>query len=135
MNAEAATLVFASAYLNNPASLFGHTLLRLDRRGQTEPTRLLAYAINYAAADSNSRGLMYVMDGIAGGFKGKFEIQPYYKLVRTYSDLESRDLWGWTGICRSWLIGAIWKEPTNLGLDCGCISEEAGSGSSLAVRL
>ncbi len=95
LNAEAATLVFASAYLNNPASLFGHTLLRMDRRGQTEPTRLLAYAINYAADDSNSRGLMYVMDGIAGGFKGKFEIQPYYKLVRTYSDLESRDLWGY----------------------------------------
>ena len=93
LNAEAATLVFASAYLNNPASLFGHTLLRLDRRGQTEPTRLLAYAINYAADDSNSNMLMYAVDGIAGGFKGRFDIQPYYKLVRTYSDLESRDLW------------------------------------------
>ena len=93
LNAEAATLVFASAYLNNPASLFGHTLLRLDRHGQTEPTRLLAYAINYAADDSNSNMLMYAVDGIAGGFKGRFDIQPYYKLVRTYSDLESRDLW------------------------------------------
>jgi hypothetical protein len=54
LDAEAVTLVFASAYLNNPASLFGHTLLRLDRRGQTEQTRLLAYAVNYAADDSNS---------------------------------------------------------------------------------
>lgn len=93
LNAEAATLVFASAYLNNPASLFGHTLLRLDRRGQTEQTRLLAYAINYAADDANSNILMYAVDGIAGGFKGRFDVQPYYKLVRAYSDLESRDLW------------------------------------------
>lgn len=93
LNAEAATLVFASAYLSNPASLFGHTLLRLDRRGQTEQTRLLAYAINYAADDSDSDVLMYAVDGITGGFKGKFDIQPYYKLVRTYSDLESRDIW------------------------------------------
>ncbi len=93
LSAESATLVFASAYLNNPASLFGHTLLRLDRRGQTEQTRLLAYAINYAADDSNSSVLMYAVDGIAGRFKGKFDIQPYYKLVRTYSDLESRDIW------------------------------------------
>ena len=93
LDAEAATLVFASAYLNNPASLFGHTLLRLDRRGQTEQTRLLAYAINYAADDSSSNVLMYAVDGIAGGFKGKFDIQPYYQLVRTYSDLESRDIW------------------------------------------
>ena len=93
LDAEAATLVFASAYLNNPASLFGHTLLRLDRRGQTEQTRLLAYAINYAADDTNSHVLTYALDGIAGGFKGRFDIQPYYQLVRAYSDLESRDLW------------------------------------------
>jgi hypothetical protein len=93
LNAEAVTLVFASAYLNNPASLFGHTLLRLDRRGQTDQTRLLAYAINYAADDSDSNALMYAIDGIAGGFRGRFDIQPYYKLVRAYNDLESRDLW------------------------------------------
>lgn len=93
LNATAATLVFASAYLNNPASLFGHTLLRLDQRGQTEATRLLAYTINYAADDANHNVLMYAVDGIAGGFTGQFSVQPYYQLVRTYSDLESRDLW------------------------------------------
>ncbi len=93
LDAESATLVFTSAYLNNPASLFGHTLLRLDRRGQTEQTRLLAYAVNYAADDSGSHGLMYAVDGMTGGFQGKFDIQPYYQLVRTYSDLESRDIW------------------------------------------
>jgi hypothetical protein len=93
LNAESVTLVFASAYLNNPASLFGHTLLRLDQRGQTERTRLLAYTINYAADDSGSHGLMYAIDGIAGGFRGQFDIQPYYQMVQTYSDLESRDIW------------------------------------------
>lgn len=93
LDAVSVTLIFTSAYLNNPASLFGHTLLRLDQRGQTEHTRLLAYAINYAADDSASHGLMYAVDGIAGGFKGTFDLQPYYKLVRTYSDLENRDIW------------------------------------------
>jgi len=93
LNAEAATLIFASAYLNNPASLFGHTLLRLDQHGQTEQTRLLAYAINYAADDADSNVFMYAIDGVAGGFKGRFDILPYYQQVRTYSDLESRDLW------------------------------------------
>lgn len=93
LNTETATLIFASAYLNNPASLFGHTLLRLDQRGQTEHTRLLAYTINYAADDSDSNLLMYAVDGVAGGFKGRFDVQPYYQQVRVYSDLESRDLW------------------------------------------
>jgi hypothetical protein len=36
---------------------------------------------------------MYAVDGMTGGFKGAFDLQPYYQLVRTYSDLESRDLW------------------------------------------
>ncbi|MBK8895802.1 MAG: DUF4105 domain-containing protein [Candidatus Competibacteraceae bacterium] len=93
LDAEAVTLVFASAYLNNPASLFGHTFLRLDRRGQTERTRLLAYAINYAADDSHSSVWSYALDGISGRFIGKFDVRPYYQLVRTYSDLESRDIW------------------------------------------
>ncbi|MBL8251329.1 MAG: DUF4105 domain-containing protein [Candidatus Competibacter sp.] len=93
LDVEAVTLVFASAYLNNPASLFGHTFLRLDRRGQTEQTRLLAYAVNYAADDSGSSVLSYALDGLGGRFKGQFHVQPYYQLVRTYSDLESRDIW------------------------------------------
>jgi hypothetical protein len=86
-------LVFTSAYLNNPASLFGHTLLRLDRRGEPASTQLLAYAVSYAADDSGSTGLMYGIKGIAGGFTGYFELQSYDRLVRTYSDIENRDIW------------------------------------------
>jgi hypothetical protein len=47
--AESITLIFPSAFLNNPASMFGHTLLRVDQKGQTEQTSILAYTINYAA--------------------------------------------------------------------------------------
>ena len=49
LNADSITLIFASAFLGNPASMFGHTFLRIDQEGQTEQTRLLAYTINYAA--------------------------------------------------------------------------------------
>jgi hypothetical protein len=93
LDAETATFVFTSAYLNNPASLFGHTLLRLDRRGEPASTQLLAYAVSYAADDSGSTGLMYGIKGIAGGFTGYFELQSYDRLVRTYSDIENRDIW------------------------------------------
>ncbi|MDD2990681.1 MAG: DUF4105 domain-containing protein [Zoogloea sp.] len=93
LDAGAATLVFTSAYLNNPASLFGHTLLRLDRRDASAGTPLLAYAVSYAADDSGSTGLMYGIRGIAGGFTGYFELQSYDRLVRNYSDIENRDIW------------------------------------------
>ncbi|MBK7849058.1 MAG: DUF4105 domain-containing protein [Zoogloea sp.] len=93
LEAEAATLVFTSAYLNNPASLFGHTLLRLDRRGGSGSTPLLAYAVGYAADDRGSKGLMYGIKGVSGGFSGYFELQSYDRLVRNYSDIENRDIW------------------------------------------
>ncbi len=47
--AQAVTLIFPSAFMNNPASMFGHTFLRIDQRGQTPNTRILAYTINFAA--------------------------------------------------------------------------------------
>jgi hypothetical protein len=88
-----ATLIFASDYLNNPSSMFGHTFLRLDTADQTEDTRLLAYAVNYAANVNSSNPLSFAWNGLTGGYPGQFSLQPYYDKVREYSDMENRDLW------------------------------------------
>jgi hypothetical protein len=93
LNAEHLTLVFASAYLNNPSSMYGHTLLRVDARGQDEHTRLLAYAINFAADTDEKNGLVFAVKGLLGGYPGTFSVLPYYLKVREYGDLENRDLW------------------------------------------
>ena len=88
-----ATLVFASDYLNNPSSMFGHTFLRLDADDQTEDTRLLAYAVNYAANANASNPLSFAWNGLTGGYNGTFSLLPYYEKVKEYSDMENRDLW------------------------------------------
>ncbi len=93
LNAESITLVFASAFLNNPASSFGHTFLRIDQRGQTDQTRLLAYTINYAAEVPPGEGALYPIKGIFGGFKGYFMTPPYYLKVQEYRDIDNRDIW------------------------------------------
>ncbi|HZE60268.1 MAG TPA: DUF4105 domain-containing protein [Burkholderiales bacterium] len=93
LNAQHLTLVFASAYLNNPSSMYGHTLLRIDARDQDERTRLLAYAVNSAATTDEKNGLAFAIQGLIGGYPGTFSILPYYLKVREYSDLENRDLW------------------------------------------
>lgn len=93
LDPHAITLVFPSAYLNNPASAYGHTLLRVDSRDQDERTRLLAYAINYAAATDEDNGLIFAMRGLLGGYPGLFAIAPYYVKVSEYNDLENRDIW------------------------------------------
>lgn len=93
LNPQSITLIFPAAYLNNPASLYGHTFLRVDARGQDERTRLLAYSISYAAATNDTNGVVFAVKGLFGGYPGLFSISPYYAKVTEYNDLENRDIW------------------------------------------
>ncbi len=93
LNPAGVSLIFPAAFLNNPASMFGHTFLRIDQQGQTEQTRLLAYTIDYAADVPPDAGLEFAFLGIFGGYKGFFSTPPYYLKVQTYRDIENRDMW------------------------------------------
>ncbi|MCP1676037.1 hypothetical protein J2T57_003196 [Natronocella acetinitrilica] len=93
INPHRVTLIFAAAYLNNPASMFGHTLLRLDQEQEPGSSRLLSYVINHAAATDESSGFVFAVRGLTGGYPGLFSIMPYYEKVREYNALENRDLW------------------------------------------
>ena len=93
LNPERLWLVFPSAYLNSPASMFGHTLLRIDGTRGSEDAPLLAYAVNFAAETGEQNGLVYAVKGLTGGYTGRFSVMPYYEKVREYSRIDSRDLW------------------------------------------
>ncbi len=93
LNAEGITLIFPTAFLNNPGSMFGHTLIRIDGKDQDENTRLLAYAANYAADATDKNALLYAMKGLFGGYLGFYSVLPYYKKVKQYGDFENRDIW------------------------------------------
>ncbi|MFT5220436.1 MAG: hypothetical protein ACI87H_002578 [Gammaproteobacteria bacterium] len=93
INANSVSLIFSSYFLNNPASMFGHTLLRFNSVDAAQPG-LLDYAVNYAAViDPGSGFVDYAWKGISGGFEGRFSVSPYYDMVKQYNDLENRDLW------------------------------------------
>src|SRR6266496_3739242 len=93
LNPQSVTLVFPVAYLNNPPSMYGHTLLRIDAKDQDEKTRLLAYAINYAANTDEKNGVAFTIGALIGSYPGMFSMLPYYLKLREYSDLENRDIW------------------------------------------
>jgi hypothetical protein len=113
INPGSLTLVFPSAYLNNPSSMFGHTLLRVDTPGQSENTRLLSYAINYGAQAGSDNGIAFAFKGIFGGYYGTIGIGPYYKKVKEYTDFESRDIWEYqlvfTGDEIRRLLAHVWE--------------------------
>ncbi len=93
LNPQGISLIFPAAFMNNPASMFGHTFLRIDQKGQTEQTRILAYTIDYAAELPPDVGFEYAYKGIFGGYKGVFSTPPYYLKVQAYRDIENRDMW------------------------------------------
>ena len=93
LGAKHVTLVLASAHINSPASAFGHTFLRIDNNPNTP---LLSYAVNYAAQTTEDNGFVYAYQGLFGGYKGRYSIDPYYKKLKEYSDLEQRDVWEYT---------------------------------------
>lgn len=86
-----ATLLFTNAYMNNPASLFGHTLLRIDtaRKG----TQLLAHGANYGALTGEENGILFAIYGLTGGYYGGFTVKRYYDVINLYNNIENRDIW------------------------------------------
>ena len=91
LNAESITLIFSSSYPNNPSSLFGHTLLRLNQKDKKND--LLDYAVAFSAIpEKEDPGLIFAFKGFSGGYKGLFEITKYYTKVNEYNNGESRDL-------------------------------------------
>jgi hypothetical protein len=85
-----ATLIFAEAFMNNPASMFGHTLLRIDTRKGRD---LLGWAVNFAGATGDDGGIVYAARGLTGRYQGYFSVVPYYEKVKSYGDWENRDIW------------------------------------------
>jgi hypothetical protein len=93
LDPEKITMVFASYYMSNPASMFGHTFLRIDKKREGPQQKLLDYGVNFAAVTGTGNSLVFIVKGLSGGFKGIFSISPYYVKVQEYNNLENRDLW------------------------------------------
>lgn len=94
INATRVTLVFPGSYLNSPSSMFGHTLLRLDPPAETASTVWLSQAVSFGAdvrAADNS--MLYIWKGLAGGYPGHFQVEPYFAKIQQYGRMENRDLW------------------------------------------
>ncbi|HEX5623269.1 MAG TPA: DUF4105 domain-containing protein, partial [Sulfuricurvum sp.] len=90
LDPQKVTLVFPSAHINSPASMFGHTFLRID---SSMESKLMSYAINYAAHTEDTNGLLFAYKGLFGGYYGYYSMLPYYEKLKEYRDSESRDVW------------------------------------------
>ncbi|MDF3347706.1 DUF4105 domain-containing protein [Acinetobacter pittii] len=107
-----ATLIYATDFMGNPSSMFGHTLLRLDPKDQQQ-LNLVSYAVNYAATVAGNDNWSYAWKGLTGQYPGEYSLMPYYRKVKEYGDFESRDLWEYelnlTPEETRFLVSHIWE--------------------------
>jgi len=89
----ALTLVFPEAFMGSPASMFGHTLLRLDVSRDEESENLLGYAIDFTADTGGEAGPVYLLKGVLGGYPARFGLNPFWEKLKQYADWQNRDLW------------------------------------------
>jgi len=93
IDASSLTLIFPAAHINSPSSMYGHTLVRMDRGGKSS-SKLLSYSVNFAAnADPSDNELVFSYKGLAGGYPGVVSVMPYYQKTNEYQHLEYRDIW------------------------------------------
>jgi hypothetical protein len=96
LDAHSATYVFSSYYMNNPASAYGHSFLRLNRgtfASNEKKYELIDFGVGFSGVPEGATPASYALLGVMGFFQGRFEVQPYYYKVREYNNFESRDLW------------------------------------------
>lgn len=106
-------VVHASGYFGNPASAFGHLLLRMgktdgDKRG------LLDMGINFGAKiPPKENPLAYIFKGLFGGYQASFSDKQHYLQDKVYSGTEFRDMWAYrinlTPPQRQLLLYHLWE--------------------------
>ena len=92
---EKISIIFASFFANNPASLFGHTFLRFSETAQEDRSdKLRTYSAGFlATTDSHDNQAVTMVKGLFGFYDGYFNVKPQYMNSALYTNSESRDLW------------------------------------------
>ena len=90
---DSLSIVFATGFLGNPASYYGHTLLKLNNKGLNS-NRLLDISVNYGAIIPDGEDpVTYIAKGLLGGYNAGFSHTEYYFHNQSYGEIELRDLW------------------------------------------
>ena len=91
INPKSLSIIFPTTYMNNPASMFGHTLIKINGSDKTSMNSII---INYGA-DTNGAisGISFAFKGVFGLYDGFFSATPYYRMINLYNNVENRDIW------------------------------------------
>lgn len=91
---DSISIIFATGYLGNPASYYGHLLLKMNSPSDSKTTDLESTSINFGAnVPAHENMLVYIAKGIFGGYNSSFTDQQFFYHSHNYGESELRDLW------------------------------------------
>ncbi|ATH08438.1 hypothetical protein BIY24_10900 [Halobacteriovorax marinus] len=122
VSGKSLSLIFASSFVNNPSSMFGHTFLKFNKKdGDQLSLDMFNYVVAYSAKAEDRPGFLYALKGLFGGYTGIVDVQPFYQTLREYSKVESRDIWEYKLGIKSKqldsLVNHIWELYANANFD------------------
>ncbi|MBG57931.1 MAG: hypothetical protein CMK46_06540 [Porticoccus sp.] len=108
---ESISVVYASGYLENPATFYGHILLKLN---SGKKRKLLDQSINYGViVPPDANPISYILKSLLGGYDGGFDDAIYNLHTRNYAEHELRDLWEYKLNLNQdevdFLVGHVWE--------------------------
>lgn len=105
-------VVYVSGFLGNPASAFGHSFIRLNKKENPNP--LLSHSIAFGAKLPKKYTMVsYIYNGLSGGYTGSYTDKYYYMDDLVYSNKEFREMWEYELILnvyeKSLLLLHLWE--------------------------
>lgn len=94
-NVSSLSVIYATGYLGNPASYYGHTLLKFNFGDEQGKAGLMDVSLNYGAIleGKDDDMLSYLIKCLIGGYEGGFSHIRFYFHEHNYGDIELRNLW------------------------------------------
>ena len=91
--ATSVSLIYATGFLGNPASYYGHVLLKINSN-EEDKSSLQDQAINFGAIiPENENMVVYILKGMFGGYESGFTHREYFYHTHNYGENDLRDVW------------------------------------------
>ena len=87
------SLMYVTGYLQNPASFFGHTLIKFNASQLKGENSLLDSALNYGANTNNDAAVPYVFRGLTGRYSASLVAENFFRLSAEYQEFQKRDIY------------------------------------------
>lgn len=90
---ESISVMLVGGFLGNPASYYGHNMLKLNSESSSR-SDLQNESINFGANIPPADGIFkYILKGITGGYQGVFSSADFFHYANNYGQTEHRDIW------------------------------------------